>query len=277
MSTTVQTSSAVRRIAPAKTRVVLGDLWRTWPITRMFALRDFTLQFKQSLLGPVWLALQPLGMLGAFTVVFNGITKVGTGKVPYALFSIVGVMVYGYLQLVMTTGSRTLTMNKLLVRQVACPRLPIVTSKVITALVQPTFMLALTLVTLLASGWGLRLNMLLLPVAIGWLVLFAWAILLGVASVNVRYRDASALMPYALQAGLLVSPIAYPLSAAPASFEWLFILNPISGIVETWRWCLLGTPLNVEALAASVGWTVLLAVGNWRLFRRLEVGMGDVV
>lgn len=277
MSPTVQTSAAVRRIEPAKSRVKLSDLWTTWPITRMFALRDFTLQFKQSLLGPVWLALQPLGMLGAFTVVFNGITDVGTGEVPYALFSIIGVMVYGYLQLVLATGSRTLTMNKLLVRQVACPRLPIVTSKVITALVQPAFMITLTFIALIASGWGLHWENLALPLVVGWLVLFTWALLLGVASVNVRYRDASALMPYALQAGLLVSPIAYPLSAAPSSIEWLFYLNPISGIVETWRWCFLGTPLNVAALACAVGWTIVLVFGNWRLFKRLEVGMGDVV
>jgi lipopolysaccharide transport system permease protein len=268
----------MRVIVPTRRRLrLLRDMSESWPVTKMLAARDFTLTFKQSALGPVWLVLQPLGMLGAFVVVFDSIADVSTGEVPYAVFSIVGVTVYGFLQLALGFGTRCFVTNKLLVKHVACPRLAVVHAKLLTALIQPVLMTVLTVGVVLVAGWPLPVNVLLWPVMLVWLAVFAWSLVIGLAAANVYFRDIAVLVPYLLQAGLLLSPIAYPLSTAPDALDPFFIANPVTGLVEAWRWCILGADPNLLAIGVSLAWTAVLPVLAWNLFARLEVRFADVI
>lgn len=273
----VAAESPARLIVPTNRRVRLGHVVDAWPVTKMLAARDFTLTFKQSALGPVWLVLQPLGMLAAFVVVFDSIADVSTGDVPYAVFSVVGVTVYGFLQLALGFGTRCFVTNKLLIKHVACPRLAVVHAKLLTAVVQPVLMTLVTLVVILAAGWPLPVNVLLWPLMLLWLAVFAWGLVIGLSAANVYFRDVAVLVPYLLQAGLLLSPIAYPLSAAPEGLEPFFIANPVTGLVEAWRWCLLGADLDLLAVGVALGWTVVLPVLAWNMFARLEVRFADVI
>lgn len=266
-----------RLIVPTRRRVRLRHVVDAWPVTKMLAARDFTLTFKQSALGPVWLVLQPLGMLAAFVVVFDSIADVSTGDVPYAVFSVVGVTVYGFLQLALGFGTRCFVTNKLLIKHVACPRLAVVHAKLLTAVVQPVLMTLVTVVVILAAGWPLPVNVLLWPLMLLWLAVFTWGLVIGLSAANVYFRDVAVLVPYLLQAGLLLSPIAYPLSAAPEGLEPFFIANPVTGLVEAWRWCLLGADVDLLAVGIALGWTVVLPVLAWNMFARLEVRFADVI
>jgi lipopolysaccharide transport system permease protein len=270
-------ASTAKLIVPTRRRVHLRHIAEAWPVTKMLAARDFTLTFKQSALGPIWLVLQPLGMLVAFVVVFDSIANVETGDVPYAVFSVVGVTVYGFLQLALGFGTRCYVTNKLLVKHVACPRLAIVHSKLLTALIQPVLMTIITVGVILIAGWPLPATALLAPVMLAWLAAFAWSLVIGMSAANVYLRDVAVAVPYLLQAGVLLSPVAYPLSKAPDALEPFFIANPVTGLVEAWRWCLLGADPNVLAIVVALAWTAVLPFLAWNLYARLEVRFADVI
>jgi lipopolysaccharide transport system permease protein len=269
--------AGIRTIAPAKRRLRLRDVIATWPITRVVAARDLTLRHKQSVLGPLWNLIQPLGMLAAFAFIFDGVAQVDTSGIPYGLFALVGVTVYGFLQLTLMFGVRTHLSSYRLIKRVACPRLALINGSLIASLVQPAMMLALTFVAIVLTGHDLTLNAFALPLCIAWLVLFMWTVMLVLPTLNVRWRDISQLTPLALQGGIFLSPVGYPLSEAPDSLEWLLVINPVSGLIEAWRWCLLGAPVDLLPILVAVGWTLALGIGGWQLFVRWEIKFADII
>jgi len=220
--------------------------------------------------------IQPLGMLGAFTVVFGGVADVDTGQVPYALFALVGVTVWTFISSAMGAGVRAHVMNQKLIKLVPCPRVVFVTANLLATL---PYLAAPLILTLLAIPLihGLPLAVLTLPLAIAWLcvLVYGWNLLLS--SVNVRFRDVGQMIPFVLQGGLFLTPVAYPLSEASPSLQTVLACNPMTGVLELWRWCLLGTPPDQLALIVAVASTPLLMVGAWYVFARLEPRFADVI
>jgi lipopolysaccharide transport system permease protein len=118
----------------------------------------------------------------------------------------------------------------------------------------------------------------LLPFAIVWAVVFTFSLTMLVASVAARFRDTLSVMPLLIQAGIFVTPVGYPIEGAPANIKLLLSLNPVSGIIEAWRWVVLDMPnTNVGVMAIAGGITIVLAVAAWVIFSRLEVTFADVV
>jgi ABC-2 type transport system permease protein len=262
---------------PAKRRVQIRDAWGSLPITRVLAVRDFKVRHKQAALGPLWLFIQPLGILAAFTVVFNGVAQVDTSGVPYPLFALVGITVWTYVSATLAFGVRTHITNREIIRYVDCPRIAFVTSTILSSLPNLAVPLVFTILGIFALGRELPVNSLLLPVAIAWLLLLLWGLVLGLSAANVRFRDVNALVPFFLQGGIFLTPIAYPLSDVPDKLDEILALNPFTGVIEFWRWCLLGAPLDERAVLIAAAGTVLTTVIGWRLFTRLEVRFADLI
>jgi lipopolysaccharide transport system permease protein len=263
-------------LRPVKRRVRLRDLWTSRSVARMIGLRDIKVKYKQAALGPLWIVLAPLGMLVAVTVAFSGVTSVHTGDVPYVLFALVGLFVWTYLQLSILIGASAIAGNTPLVRRSAIPRLALVTGGLLGNSPPAAVMLGVSLV--LAALYGvLPLQALLLPGLLLWLLVFVGSATLLVASIAVRYRDIVAVMPLVVQAGLFVTPVGYPIEGAPANIKVLLTLNPVSGLIEVWRWGITGTAADLTVVAIGVGWTVALAVLGWQVFTRLEVHFSDVI
>jgi lipopolysaccharide transport system permease protein len=267
----------VRVIKPVKRRLKLLDIPRSLPVMREIASRDFKARYKQSALGPIWLALQPLGIVAAFAVAFNGVTKVDTSGVPYALFAFTGVCVWSYFQMALTQASQAIAANGLFIKRVAVPRHALVISGLIISLPVLASTLVFTFGAIFLAGRFVPIQALLLPVAIAWLMLLVWGMSSILAAIAARWRDILGLLPFVLQAGIFVSPVGYPADQAGATVEAFLAANPLTGIIEFWRWCLLeGVSLNGVATAWAVGWTVVLCVVGWRIFTRLEVSFADV-
>jgi lipopolysaccharide transport system permease protein len=269
--------SGVRTIAPSSKRVRLRDLRSALPASWVLAQRDFKVLYKQSALGPLWLAIQPLGVLGAFTVVFSGVADIETGGVPYPLFALVGISVWTFLSACLATGTRCFTRSKRLIRLTNAPRPALAIAAVTAALPQLAVPVALTLIAVLAFGEGLGLELLALPLVALWLYGLTLAVVLALGALNVRFRDVVSLVPFLLQGGLFLSPIAYPLSEVPNGLDTILKLNPITGVVEAWRWSMLGSPADGFALAAAGAGTVAIAFIAWVVFVRLEVRFADVI
>jgi lipopolysaccharide transport system permease protein len=270
-------SVAVREHVPVKRRIRARDVITTLPVALVFTIRDFQTRYKQSLLGPLWLIVQPLSMVAGFTVIFGSVAEVDTGPVPYVLFSLVGTTVWLTFQLSVLYGTRSIVANKAMVKSLPVPRLTFVTSTLLSSLPQLAFTTTLTLVAIVIAGRPMLPQMLLLPVCVAWLLVFTYVVTLPLAAWHARFRDVGATIPFLFQAGVLLSPVAYPLSEAPPTLATILQLNPMSGIIETWRWCLLGSEVAPLALAVALAATGVLAVFGWWTFARAEVRFADVV
>jgi lipopolysaccharide transport system permease protein len=267
---------AVRRITPVKRRLRFADVFRDISVVRVLAARDFKVKYKQSLLGPLWLIFQPLALLAAFLVAFRGLADVQSG-VPYVLFALVGLAVWAFLQASMTIGTASLITNIMLVRFTPCPRFAFPLAAVIASL--PA--LAVTgLAALIAAAVTGRVSprVLVLPLGIVWLFLLTCGLVALAASFTVRYRDMLSAMPFLLQVGLFLAPVGYPLSELSSTVRALVDLNPLTGLIEAWRWMVIsGYVPSFEPIAISIVETGLLVAIGWFVFSRLETTMADEI
>lgn len=267
----------LRIYRPVKRRVRFVDLWRSRAVARMIGLRDIKAKYKQAALGPLWLLIGPLGMLIALTVAFSGVTAVNTEGVPYMIFALVGLTVWTFIQLSTTLGSAAIIGNAGLVRRSPLPRIALVTGSMLGNMPPVAIMFTLTIAATVIDR-GLPLQALLLPLLILWLLVFTLSLALLLAALAARFRDIVSVLPLVIQAGIFVSPVGYSLKGAPANIHTLLTLNPVSGLIESWRWAILdmpGTQWDVVGVAAV--WTVVLAALAWRVFGRLEVEFADFV
>jgi ABC-type polysaccharide/polyol phosphate export permease len=265
-----------RDIVPTKHRVELSELWTTWPVSRVIGARDMKVKYKQSALGPVWLFLQPAAILGAMAIVFTGVTKVNTGGVPYILFALAGLSVWSYFQQALSTAPSVMPHNQHVVRRSPCPRIALVVGNLVAALPALSVVISVTFVGIVIDR-GLPWQALALPAVLVWLLLFTGAVSLILATVAARFRDAVALIPLLIQVGVFASPVGYPLASTHGVIAVLVKINPVSGLIETMRWCLLGASPSITAIMISIGLTAALAIYSWILFGRMEVRFADYV
>jgi lipopolysaccharide transport system permease protein len=266
-----------RVIRPAKRRVRLRDLLREGPVIRVLAARDFRVKYKQSILGPLWLVVQPLALLAGFVVAFRGLADVKVTGVPYLPFALVGLSAWAFFQSAMMVGTLSVIANSTYVRFTPCPRPAFPIAAVTSSL--PAFGVTATgaLVVTAVSG-NLSPRVLLWPLGLLWLLVLILGIVGISSALAVRFRDIVNVLPLVLQLGLLVAPVGYPLSKLSSTFRTIVELNPITGVMEGFRWMVLaGYDPSVEAILLSLGGTALIAVASWRLFSRLEPTMADEI
>lgn len=270
-------STETRVAVPVKKRVKVSDIWGSRAVARVLASRDLKIKYKQSLLGPPWLVLQPLGILAALIVTFHGVASVKTGGVPYIPFALTGLAVWTLIQTTLQNGAPAFITNALLIRRVATPRIGFITGAMLANLPAPALILVGALVAILVSGQGLPLQALLLPLIIVWLLAFTFSLVAIFASLAVRFRDIQSLLPFWSQAGLFLTPVGYSLASAPGKVETVLSFNPLTGMHELMRWCLLDTPATALPLIVSAIGSVIVIWGGWQLFGRLETTFADVI
>jgi ABC-type polysaccharide/polyol phosphate export permease len=265
----------MRVTVPMRRRVRLRDIWASLPVGWMLGRRDVKIKYKQSALGPLWLVLQPLGMLAAITLAFSKVTSVDTGDVPYVVFALVGLSVWTYVQMTITVAPQVLPANYQVVRRSPCPRVAFVTGTLISVVPPLAVVLAASVAAAVISG-SLGVEALAMPVLIVWLVVLMWGFTLLVTALGGRFRDAVAIAPVIVQAGIFLTPVGYPLDAA-GSFAKVLAFNPASGVIESWRWSLLGIAPDGFAIAVALAETVAVTLLGWYVFGRMETRFSDYV
>ena len=244
---------------------------------RVLAARDFKVKYKQSLLGPLWLFFQPFALLAAFLVAFKGLADVSSSTFPYVAFALVGLSAWTFFQASMTIGTASLITNSNLVRFTSCPRLAFPIAGIVASL--PSFAVPFVAALVAAAVNGaLSPRVLLLPVGLAWLFVLTTGIVIITASLTVRFRDVLSAMPFLLQVGVFLAPVGYPLSELSPTVRALVDLNPLSGLIEAWRWMTLsGYQPSFEPIAVSLVVSPILIITAWRLFTRLETTMADEI
>jgi lipopolysaccharide transport system permease protein len=260
---------------PKRRRIRLSDLWTSRHVGFMLGLRDIKAKYKQSALGPLWLVLQPLGMLAAVSIAFSKVTTVNTGGVPYITFALVGLAVWTYVQMAITVAPQVLQANYQVVRRSPCPRLAFVTGTLVSVLPPLAVVLTASIVAAGISG-TLSVQALAMPILVAWLLLMTFGFTLLVTALGGRFRDAVAMAPLVVQAGIFLTPVGYPLSAA-GNFAKVLAFNPASGIIESWRWSLLGSSPDMFAIIVGLIEMVVMIVMGWYVFGRMETRFADYV
>lgn len=227
-----------------------------------FAVRDLRSRYNQAVFGVAWAVAQPLALVGILAVVFARFAGVPSGNVPYIAFALAGAIVWTYCSSAVAGATESMTENAALVTKVYFPRL----LAPVAALLAPMIALAVGLVVLAAVMGALRLApppaVAILPIVILWAMLASLGPGLLLATLNVRYRDVSVINTPLLQLWLLVTPVGYPASLVSGPWQVLYGLNPLAGVAESFRWCVLGTGLEPIVVTTSLGATaVLLAAG----------------
>jgi lipopolysaccharide transport system permease protein len=255
------------------------DLWRYRELFYFLSWRDLLVRYKQTFVGVGWSLIRPLLTMLVLTVVFGKLGKMPSGGVPYSLLVVCGMLPWQFFSTAMAESGNSLVSNTNLISKVYFPRLVIVISSVITSFVD--FLIsALFLVGLMIwYRYVPPLAVLVLP----FFVLLVFAASLGVglwiAALMVKYRDFRFIVPFMVQFGLYISPVGFQSSVVPGRFRLLYALNPMVGVIDGFRWCLLGarSSLYWPALAIAVMEVILLVASGIWYFRKTEQTFADVI
>lgn len=242
------------------------------------AARDVTLRYRQTLLGVVWVIVQPLLGAGVLAVVFGGVAKLHAGSgVSYFLLVLAGTIWWNAASQALTRITTSLVINAPLVSKVYFPRLVIPIALLVSGLLDTLVGATFFLVILLATGPSVSVNLLLAPVWILLGLVLAAGIGLAAATSAVRYRDIQQVMPLFVQLMFFASPVAYRLNAVPHSLRWVYDVNPTSGLLEAFRWSTIGGTFPVVLVAWSIAASLLAAVGGLLIFSHWERTFADVI
>jgi lipopolysaccharide transport system permease protein len=260
----------------------LMDLWRFRDLLVTLATRDLKLRYKQTALGVVWVVLQPLLAAGIFSIVFGLIAGLkAPGDVPYFVFSFAGMIAWTLFSGTLIKVSGCLVGNSHLISKVYFPRLVLPLSSVGSVLVD--FLVALAMMVVLLIAFDIRpgLALLMLPVWMVLLLAMATGVGLITSALAVSYRDINYILPVFVQMLLYASPVAYSVANIPervASLRWFFYLNPLTGLLEGFRWSVLGGARpGVGVVAISVAMTALVVFVGLYTFKKMEKQFADIV
>jgi lipopolysaccharide transport system permease protein len=262
----------------------LGELWHARDLVMLFVRRDFVSVYKQTILGPLWYPIQPLLTTVVFTVIFNSIAKLPTDSLPPFLFYMSGTVVWAYFASCLTKTSETFVGNANLFGKVYFPRLAvpvsILISNLITFLIQFAFFLAFMLYFVL-TGTGIQVNWLwiaLSPVLLLMMAGLGLGLGIIVSSLTTKYRDLRFLVQFGVQLLMYATPVIYPISTIPTRFQWIILANPMTPIVEAFRYAFLGAgTVNLPSLVYSFGFMLVVVFIGTLIFNRVEATFMDTV
>lgn len=255
------------------------DLWRYRELLWFLVWRDVLVRYKQTALGVLWTVLRPLLAMAAFTVVFGVLAKMPSGAVPYPLLVFAGLLPWTFFSNALSESAASLVGNANLLTKVYFPRLIVPLGSILASLVDLVISLLLMVGLMIWYGFQPDWRLATLPLFLSLCGLFVCGAGLWCAALNVKYRDFRYLVPFLLQFGLYVSPVGFSTAVVPESWRLFYSLNPMVGVIDGFRWALLGGRGEVfwPGIALSTLFSLfLLCTGLW-FFRRTERTLADVI
>lgn len=256
------------------------DLWRYRELFYVLAWRDVAVRYKQTVIGAAWAIIRPFLTMVVFTIIFGRIAKLPSdGSAPYALMVFAGMLPWTFFSTGLSDASGSLISNANLISKVYFPRLIVPTATIVVAFVD--FLISFVILAGMmawyrfAPGWHIAF----LPL----FVLFAGLASIGpalwITALNVKYRDFRYVIPFIVQLGLYVSPVGFSSNVVPEQWRFLYSLNPMVGVIDGFRWCLLGAQsgLYLPGLAASLVVTGFFLWFGIRRFRKTEASFADLI
>jgi lipopolysaccharide transport system permease protein len=255
------------------------DLWRYRELFYFLSWRDLLVRYKQTFVGVGWSVIRPLLTMLVLTVVFGKLGKMPSGGVPYPLLVLCGMLPWQFFSSSMTESGNSLVTNSNLISKVYFPRMVVTGSSVITSFVDFLISVLFLVVLMIWYRYTPPVTVLILPLFV--LLVFAASLGVGlwIAALMVKYRDFRFIVPFIVQFGLYISPVGFQSSVVPERFRLLYALNPMVGVIDGFRWCLLGVRSGIympALIIAVIEVIVLVGSGIW-YFRKTEQTFADVI
>ena len=265
-------------VITSKRPVALRELWDSRFVLRQLAKKDITLRYRQTALGVFWVVLQPLVASGLLAFVFGSIANLSSGKVPYIVYAYCGFLAWNGFSTVIGKATVSIVSNAAMVTKVYFPRIVLPFSTAVSALIDQIIGTVVLVGLLLVTGTGVSIRILLLPVVILGMALFAVGIGSWLGALAVPYRDINYVQPVLTQFALFASPVAYGIENVPAHAARWMRINPLTGWLELSRWCALpGRPFPGDLVLWSTIVTAVAFVFGVFAFSRMEKSFADVV
>ena len=261
----------------------LKDVWRYRDLVMLFVRRDFVSTYKQTILGPIWFFIQPLLTTITFIVIFGNVAQLSTDGLPMLAFYLAGVTIWNYFAQTLTATSSVFTANAAIFGKVYFPRLTMPLSIVISNLIRfgiqfGLFLMAWLYYLIIGSSIQPNLYILLTPVLIIQMGLLSLGLGMIFSALTTKYRDLAMLLTFGVQLLMYATPVIYPLSSIPEKYKWLILANPMSSIVETFRYGFLGSgTFSWAYLGYSLVVTVVILVIGIITFNKVQKSFTDTV
>jgi lipopolysaccharide transport system permease protein len=256
------------------------DLWRYRELFRVLAWRDLAVRYKQTVIGVAWAVMRPFLTMVVFTVIFGRIAKLPSdGSAPYPLMVFAGMLPWTFFATGLSEASNSLISNANLISKVYFPRLIVPTATVVVAFVDFLITFAMLIVLMAWYRYAPGRQILVLPMFVALAFVASMGPALWITALNVKYRDFRFVIPFIVQFGLYVSPVGFSSNIVPEKWRLLYSLNPMVGVIDGFRWCILGgqSPLHLSGLGLGVvvaGFCLWMGI---RRFRNTEKSFADLI
>ena len=259
--------------------VNLSELWRYRELLFFFTWRDVKVKYKQTALGVAWAVIQPVATMVIFAVVFGRLVGLNryTGDTPYAIFVFSGLIPWGLFAASMNSAGNSLVAESHIITKIYFPRLIVPIASVGAAVIDFAVASLVLLAAMLACGVVPGIAVLMLPVFLALLLLTALSGGILISALSVSYRDFRYVVPFGIQCLFYLTPVIYPADLIPERFRWLAHVNPMTTVIDGFRYCLIGGTLDWSSVALSAAVSGLLFVASVLYFRRVEATFADVI
>jgi lipopolysaccharide transport system permease protein len=256
------------------------DLWRYRELFRVLAWRDLSVRYKQTVIGLAWALIRPFLTMLVFTIIFGRIAKLPSeGDTPYALMVFAGLLPWSFFSAGLSEASNSLINNANLISRVYFPRLIVPTATVVVAFVDFLISFGMMIVLMVWYHFMPDWRIVLLPFFVAFAFFTSIGPALWITALNVKYRDFRYVIPFLVQLGLYVSPVGFSSNVVAPEWRLLYSLNPMVGVIDGFRWCLLGgqAMLYVPGLAVSLCVSAFFLWFGIRRFRKTEKSFADLI
>lgn len=267
-------------ISPSKGWLSLNlkEVWEYRELLGILAWRDVSVRYKQSIVGIGWAIIQPLMTMIIFTIIFGMFAKLPSDGLPYPIFSYCALLPWNYFARSLGDSSDSLIGSSHLITKVYFPRLILPISKVFAGLIDFAIAFSILLGMMVWYGIAPTKGLLALPLFIGIAMLAALGIGIWFTALNVRYRDVKFVVPFLVQFWMYASPVAYSTSIIPEKWQWIYGLNPMVGVIEGFRWAMLGKAApSITLLLVPCIIVVAILLSGLYYFKRMEKTFADII
>ena len=253
------------------------EIWAYRELLYFFTWRDVKIRYKQTGLGFAWAIIQPLFTMIIFSLIFGAFAKIPSDGIPYPLFSYAALLPWTLFAEGMTRSTNSMVANAPIMTKVYFPRLLMPISGIMSPLVDFCIAFSILIAMMFYYGFVPTVNVIFLPAFLLLAIATSLGVGLWLSALNVQYRDFQYTVPFLVQIWLYASPVVYPASMLPASLQVWYGLNPMAGVIEGFRWALLGTTPPSAMILVSVGVVLVMLVSGLFYFKKMEQYFADLV
>ncbi len=255
------------------------DLWRYRELLYFLSWRDILVRYKQTVIGVAWSVIRPVLTMIVFTVIFGKLAKFPSGNAPYAILVYAAMLPWQFFANALSESSNSLISNANMISKVYFPRLIVPCSAVVVSLVDFLISFAVLAVLMVWYQFIPEWRIVTVPLFLALALLASIGFSLWLSALNVKYRDFRYIVPFIVQFGLYVSPVGFSSNVVPGKWRLLYSLNPMVGVIDGFRWAILGGDAQIywPGFLLSTGLTLLILYGGIRYFRKTERIFADII